>query len=231
MTLRDDITKYVHDTFVSTWSTTEGRNVPSPESSIGLGNVAVKISATVLYADLADSTGLVKSHEKEFAAEIYKSYIYAAAKLIRNAGGSVTAYDGDRVMGVFMGDRNWSIATRVALQIEGAVEDILAPEMKTGWPNKSFIISQKCGISYSEIWVANTGLRGNNDYVWVGHAANDAAKMAALKKGYTSYITGAIYDVLDDNLKKTDTGAPVWTDLGSVDLGYKIWGTKAHISL
>jgi class 3 adenylate cyclase len=78
----------------------------------------VKISGTVLYADLSDSTGLVKSHEKEFAAEIYKSYVYSAARLIRNASGSVTAFDGDRVMGVFMGDNNWSVATRVALQIE-----------------------------------------------------------------------------------------------------------------
>lgn len=231
MAVRDDITKYVHDTFATQWSTTDGRVVPGPDSGIGLGNHAVKISATVLYADLADSTGLVKSHEKAFAAEIYKTYIYAAAKLIRNAGGSVTAYDGDRVMGVFMGDNNWSVATRVALQIQGVVEKILQPEMKAAWPAKTFTLSQKCGISYSEMWVANTGLRGNNDYVWVGSAANDAAKMAALGKGYSTYITGAIYDVLSANLKTRSDAKPAWTDLGSIDLGYKIWGSTAHIAI
>jgi len=231
MSVKDEITKYAHDTFTSTWTTTDGRKVPTPESNIGLGNVATKINATILYADLSDSTGLVKSHEKAFAAEVYKTYVYSAAKLIRSAGGSVTAYDGDRVMGVFMGDHNWSVATRVALKIEGTVEDILRPEMKQGWPNKSFTIKQKCGIAYSEVWVANTGIRGNNDYVWVGNAANYAAKMAALKKSYSTYITGAIYDVLDDGLKTTGTGSRVWTDLGSADLGFRIWGANAHISL
>jgi class 3 adenylate cyclase len=231
MTLKDDLTKYVRSTFSDTWTVVDGRVVPNTDSNIGLGNAAVKISATVLYADLSDSTGLVKSHEKEFAAEVYKSYVYTAAKLIRSASGSVTAYDGDRVMGVFMGDANWSAATRVALKIEGAVEDIIKPELARLWPNKSFVVAQKCGISYSEIWVANTGIRGNNDYVWVGTAANDAAKMAALKKGYSTYITGAIYDVLDDALKTTNTGSRVWDDLGTNDLGYKIWGARATISL
>jgi hypothetical protein len=74
-------------------------------------------------------------------------------------------------------------------------------------------------------------LRGNNDYVWVGTAANDAVKMAALKKGYSTYITGAIYGVLDEALKTTSTGTRVWEDLGSNDLGYKIWGSHATVSL
>lgn len=231
MALKDDLTAYVHKTFNENWTVVDGRQVPTSDSSIGLGNDAVKINATVLYADLSDSTGLVKLHEKAFAAEIYKTYVYAAAKVIRNAGGSVTAYDGDRVMGVFMGHGTWSAATRVALQIQGVVEKIINPELKQNWPKKSFAVSQKCGIAYSEMWVANTGIRGNNDYVWVGTAANNAAKMSTLKRGYSTYISGAIYDVLDEGLKKTGTGAAVWTDLGSMDLGDKIWGAKSHIAI
>ena len=231
MTLKEELTTYIGNTFGSAWTITDGRQVPSPESAIGLGNDAVKISATILYADLADSTGLVKNHEKSFATEIYKSYVYAAAKLIRDSGGSVTSYDGDRVMGVFMGASNWSTASRVALKIQGAVVDIVRPAMKKAWPDKTFKIAQKCGVAYSEIWVANTGIRGNNDYVWVGRGANDAAKMAALDLGYTTYISGAIFDVLSDSLKKNSAGGPVWHDLGSGALGYKIWGSNAHVSL
>jgi len=38
------------------------------------------------------------------AAEIYKTYLHCAAKIIRSEGGSITSYDGDRIMGIFIGD-------------------------------------------------------------------------------------------------------------------------------
>jgi class 3 adenylate cyclase len=72
---------------------------------VKLGNDAVKLSATVLYADLADSTKLVDGHTKQFSAEIYKTFLHCAAKIIRSEDGVITAYDGDRVMAVFIGDR------------------------------------------------------------------------------------------------------------------------------
>ena len=48
-----------------------GNVVPESEN-LALTNDAVTLDATVLYADLADSTGLVDKYTADFAAEIYK---------------------------------------------------------------------------------------------------------------------------------------------------------------
>jgi hypothetical protein len=48
----------------------------------------------VLYADLADSTKLVDEYQRPFAAEIYKTFLHCAGKIIRAEDGTITAYDG-----------------------------------------------------------------------------------------------------------------------------------------
>jgi class 3 adenylate cyclase len=233
VTLKDELTTYTRDTFRKAWDVKDWDRVPTADDKLGLGNVGVKINATVLYADLADSTGLVKSRPSQFAAEVYKTYIYAAAKAIRYHGGQVTAYDGDRVMGVFMGGQMRNDAVDAACHISGIVEDIVQPELDSMYGAGSYTVNQKIGIDRSELLVANTGIRGNNDYVWVGTAANNAAKLAALKRGYTTYITHDVFSVLTPaNLKVASTGANLWTDLGTTDLGYRIYGSfarKVHI--
>ena len=48
---------------------------------------------------------------------------------------------------------------------------------------------QSVGIDTSELFVARTGIRRANDLVWVGRAANHAAKLSA-RSGSVSQITG-----------------------------------------
>ena len=65
--------------------------------------MAVKIEGTVLYADLDSSTNLVDEYKPQFAAEMYKTYLHCAAKIIRSEGGTITSYDWDRIMAVYVG--------------------------------------------------------------------------------------------------------------------------------
>jgi class 3 adenylate cyclase len=231
-TLADEVRKYANSTFHDAWVRSESEAVPDEDDDpIGLGNKGVTLDAVVLYADMTDSTGLVATHGHEFAAEVYKTYVYAAAKAIRYEGGSVTAYDGDRVMGVFVGDRKRNNAVDAALQLDALIEDVLRPELKAVYSSSSYDVHHKVGIDASEILVANTGIRGNNSYTWVGNAANNAAKMAALKRiiTYSTYITSSIYDqLLQNNLTAAADGSALWTDLGSSDLGYRIYGANAR---
>src|SRR5258707_283753 len=97
MSLRQHLQETVHEVFYQKWTEREGRQIPD-DTSVQLGNDAVRIDATVLYADMADSTHLVDNFRPFFAAEIYKSFLACAAKIIRSEGGEITAYDGDRVM-------------------------------------------------------------------------------------------------------------------------------------
>lgn len=51
-----------------------------------LGNDSVELGATILSADLADSTGLVNTATTQFAAEKYKTYLSCCARIIKKRG-------------------------------------------------------------------------------------------------------------------------------------------------
>lgn len=58
MALKEDLLVEVDGIVKSRWDTRNGQVVPSPED-VQLGNHAVTLEATVLYADLANSTNMV----------------------------------------------------------------------------------------------------------------------------------------------------------------------------
>src|SRR5262245_52750779 len=126
MAFADDLRKKVKEIFAAQWKTRDGNVVPEAED-VGLGNDAVKLEGTVLYADLADSTAMVDKETASFAAEVYKTYLHCASKVIENEGGVITAFDGDRVMAVFIDDYKNTSAARCALKINYAVQDIINP--------------------------------------------------------------------------------------------------------
>lgn len=129
MTLIDDLEAYVDRVFTEEWVRRQGQKVPETED-VALKNETVELDATVLYADLAGSTKMVKAKKDFVATEVYKSYLYCAARLIRNSGGVVTAYDGDRVMGVFIGEAKNSSAAICGLNIYHVAPQIVMPRYK-----------------------------------------------------------------------------------------------------
>lgn len=208
MALADELKKEVAQIFKETWTKRSGTVVPESEN-IKLGNDAVELEGTVLYADLTASTSLVDSYLPHFAAEIYKAYLHCAAKIIRAEGGAITSYDGDRVMAVYIGDCKNNSAARTALKINYAVQEIINPAIKVQYPDMAYQVRQVVGIDTSKLTVARTGIRGSNDLVWVGHAANYAAKLSGLSESFSSWITPAVYSKLPDSLKSTD-GKEMW---------------------
>ncbi|TSI16183.1 adenylate/guanylate cyclase domain-containing protein [Brevibacterium aurantiacum] len=225
MTFADELREYVAKTHLTTWGRRDGQQVPSTED-ITLGNQAVNLDAVVLYADLKDSTGLVHGYKDWFAAEIYKNYLYVVSRIIRALGGVITAFDGDRVMAVYIGDSKNSSAAKTALKINWAVINILQPAIDAQYPNNVYKLEQKVGIASSKTMVARTGIRGSNDLVWVGNAANIAAKLAALNRGYPSYITQGVFNKLSEETKYG--GEPprqMWVDLGNSDGHGQIYGS------
>lgn len=191
------------------WTVREGQKVPET-ADIALGSEAVRLDATILYADLADSTVLVDGYKWWFSAEIYKSYLYCAARIIRSEGGVITAYDGDRVMAVFIGDSKNSNAAKTALKIHYAASDIINPVLKKKYPKSSYSVGHVVGIDTSEVHVAQTGIRGSNDLVWIGRAANYAAKLSARPETYRTYVTKEVYKKLNKE-SKLSSGTDMWT--------------------
>jgi class 3 adenylate cyclase len=128
MTLRDELKTYVKNTHDAQWKRREGQQVPATDN-VGLGTDAVALEGTVLYADLSDSTGLVKGWKDWFAAEVYKNYLYCASRIIRSEGGEITAFDGDRIMAVYLGGSKNTSAVRTGLKIRWVVGNILQPAL------------------------------------------------------------------------------------------------------
>lgn len=200
MSSASEIMSEIRKIFGNTWVTRDGYVVPEAEN-VTLGNDAVKLTGTVLYADMADSTNLVNNFKPWFAAEVYKAYLNGASKVINRNDGKITAFDGDRVMAVFMGGSRNTEAVRAALQINYMVKQINLA-IKTAYPNTSYILKQTVGVDVSELFVAKTGIRKANDLVWVGRAANYAAKLCSIKEeDFSTYITEDVYLHMGDKTK------------------------------
>lgn len=209
MSVADDIKKNSADTFGTKWIVRDGQVVPDA-SDLKLSNDAVRFEkATVLYADLDQSTDLVEKKKWEFAGEVYKTFLYAASRLIRHHGGTIVSYDGDRVMGVFISNRQRNDAVSCALKINYAVKNYVQAEMEKRWTG-DFKIRHVIGIDTSEIRAARTGVRGDNDLVWIGTAANLAAKLTSLSADQPTWITKRVYDYLDDAQKLGPQGENIW---------------------
>lgn len=221
MSLKEDLTKEVRKIFKDLWTTRDGQKVPESED-LQLGNDAVKLDGTVLYADLDASTNLVDSYVSEFAAEIYKTYLHCAAKIIRSEDGVITAYDGDRIMAVYIGDEKDASAARSALKINYAVTEIINPLLKEHYPSTNYRVKQVVGIDTSNLFVARTGIRGSNDLVWVGRAANYAAKLCSLSSDYPSGLTTAVYNQLPQSVKYSNDGRSIWQSFTWSDMNNMI---------
>lgn len=145
MSVADDIRKNSKDAFGSQWTVRDGVVVPAA-SDLRLSNDAVQFkTATILYADLDGSTNLVENKKWQFAGEIYKTFLYAASRLIRSKRGSIVSYDGDRIMGVFISKSQRNDAVSCALEINYAVKNIVQAELERNWKT-DFKIRHVIGI-------------------------------------------------------------------------------------
>lgn len=230
MKTSNEILSQVQDIFSTKWKERDGRKVPEA-ADVSLGNDAVKLDGTVLYADMIDSTGLVNGYKDWFAAEIYKSYLNAACHIIRNQSGVIAAFDGDRVMAIFIGEARNSNAAKSALQINYITGQI-NKKIKKAYPNTTFSLKQAIGIDSSLLFIARTGIINNNDLVWVGRAANYAAKLCTQVSGsYPTYITEDVFNRLNEkskfggNPKKCMWEKTAWKETG-INIYYSSWWWK-----
>lgn len=205
--------------FREAWKVTAGRVVPD-EAGLTLSNTGVAIDAAVLYADLAGSTRLVDGRSREFAAEVYKAFLLCAARIVRSEGGTVTAYDGDRIMAVFIGETRRTAAVRTALKINWARVNVIQPRLDAQYPGSGYVLAHTCGIDASSLMAAKTGVRGANDLVWVGRAANHAAKLSAESSATPTWITAEVYDnMLEQGRMGGQPKRNMWTPMSWTAMG------------
>ena len=217
MTFGDNLNSEVRQTLQEPWSTLGIRAVPE-STDLELGNQAVTLDGVVLYADLNESTSLVDTMRPSFAAEVYKCFLVCAARIVQLEAGTVTAYDGDRIMAVFRSRARYGNAVRAALKLNYAVQSIINPAFIEMHPRERYSLTHTVGIDVSDLFVARTGIRQANDLVWVGRAANHAAKLSA-RRGPPTQITSEVYDRLDDRHKIGPDARNMWISATASEIG------------
>ena len=224
MTLAADLKAWVTSTFESSWDTEETGGVPSPENLRLNANHAKDLTAAVvLYADLDGSTDMVDNYQWWFSAEVYKTFLKCASDIIRSEGGTITSYDGDRVMAVFTGASKNTTAVRAALKINYAVTHIIQPALIKRYPKTKFELKHVVGIDNTQLRAARIGVKGDNDLVWIGRAANYAAKLTSLADK-TTFITEAVHSQLREELRESN-GLPMWVKEWWPDKGIWIYSS------
>jgi class 3 adenylate cyclase len=130
MSLMDDLGEGIEEILASEWDVRQGRVVPGPED-VTLLSGGVEIDATVLFSDLAESSLLSTGLERKVAAKVFKAFHLACTRIITSHEGSLTGWDGDRVMGVFMGEFKDANAVTAALKINFVVTNLLSPKLRS----------------------------------------------------------------------------------------------------
>lgn len=218
MSLRSDTEDGIDEVLAPEWSVREGIVVPET-SDIVLRNGAVCLDATYLYADMADSTGLAQGYQDWAVAKVIRCYLDAATRLIRARGGHIRSFDGDRVMGIFMGISKNSDAAKAALNISWAVDEIINQRLKEKWSTFGWTMRHGIGIDTGRAMLVRGGVHGDNDIVSVGAAPNVAAKLSDKRgTGRVIHITRAVYERLSD-ASKYASGVDIWPQLGEESFG------------
>ncbi len=212
MATTSELEKTVKDIVNEAFDLRDGKTVPTTES-LGLANSGINLNATMLYADLADSTELA-IYDRKMTAKIYKAFLACASRLIKDTGGEIRSFDGDRVMGVFIGDYKNTSATKCALQINYAFQKIIKPAFEAKYEairNGTIKLAHCVGVDTSEVLVVRGGIRKDNDLLWVGRAPNIAAKLSSIRDGsYYTYISDTVYNQLNSESKVDKNGKNMW---------------------
>ncbi|MEU1596637.1 adenylate/guanylate cyclase domain-containing protein [Streptomyces sp. NPDC005708] len=222
MALGDEIRSDLDKMVGKPWSIRDGNVVPGTDD-VGLyNNDAVKLDAVYLYADLLGSTKLARDFTPQVAGKVIRASLRTASTIIKKFEGEIRSYDGDRVMGIFIGGSKNSNAATAALKINYAMQEIVQPALYARLPTleRDGYQPRMCvGIASGEAFIARAGVRGSSDLVSIGRAPNVAAKLSDIRESgtYRTYITSQVYNRLKDEVKITK-GTNMW-EARNADVG------------
>ena len=209
----DDLCEKIDDRLAVSFSQRDGQVIPST-SSVALKDGAVKLEATFLYADLAGSSALSQVCPWQTTAKIIKRYLYVCSRLITAWGGEIRSFDGDRVMGIFIGETPSNNAVKCAREIDYTIFKALDPKAKSQFKSvrENGINIRHCvGIDHGESRAVRGGIRDSNDLLWIGKPPSFAAKLSDIRDYPREvYISSRVYSRLNADQKIVD-GKNIWT--------------------
>lgn len=225
----DTLSDAIDSVFSTSLTERDGTVVPTTDTVTN--SQAVKLDAAFLYADLAGSAMLTRVCPWETTAKIMRAYLDCTTRLIRAWGGEIRSFDGDRVMGVFIGDRKNTHAANCAREIFYTVDRILAPKATSYFKsisNNNITLRNGIGIDSGTSRAVRAGIRNNNDLIWIGRAPSMAAKLSDVRDYPRSvYISSTVYKAMAADGKIVD-GNDIWVAKNFTFAGesHTVYGTR-----
>jgi len=177
MSLLLELSNTVKSFAIGLWGDVPNGTVVPTVDDLSFSNSGKRVDATILYADISGSTNMVDTFTDTFAAELYKSFLHCSSKIIAKNNGAIQAYDGDRVMAVFIGDYQADDAVSTSLEIHFAVQHIINHQFRSVYGDNVHPLRFTVGIDSGVCLVVKVGVRAVGELAWIGPAANYAAKL------------------------------------------------------
>ena len=111
----------------------------------------VRKPVTIVFTDVADSTGLAERHEPETVRQVLSRYFEVTSRTLQRHGGTVEKFIGDAVMAVFgvpiVHEDHALRAVKAAVELREALER-LNEELERDWGVR---IESRTGINSGEV--------------------------------------------------------------------------------
>lgn len=225
LALKDDVASDIKKTVYTSLSTTTrtdtvDQSVPEAEK-MGYSQ-GIYLPSTYLYADMADSSGLVAVSPADTVARIMKAYLVVSTRIIRANNGHIRSFDGDRVMGIFAGADRFNRSVKSAMQIKWAIQEHVQPAISAHFKSikdSGWTMKHGCGIASGQALLVRAGFRGSDDLISIGDAPNLAAKLSDLRESsYNTFIGKGTYSSLTEPAL-TSNGTNMWTGSYDMEMG------------
>ena len=162
---------------------------------------SINVECACLFTDFGGSTSLVDKYDHKFSSWLLKSYLKCASTVIKQSGGIISAFEGDGLLGLFMGNSKESDAVRCAFKIQWTVVNIIQPMTDQLFPEKKYRMEQVVGIDSSDLSAIKTQVWDHYDVLWIGRSANYSANLTQYNHDdYSTYITSDVYSKLPKEL-------------------------------
>jgi adenylate cyclase len=187
-----------------------GRILPKIEDlAIGEGR---KIRAAFVYCDLHGFSKIVASKSTETSLRLLQVFVEFMGRITSFYDGALVDCAGDRTLSVFYTAENdlspepVQRAVTAALWMQTIIQRVIAPQFRPVGLLPD--VSAAIGIDYGSVVAACVGYRNNKRFVFLGDAANRAAKLQEDGQGNEIVMSDVAF-ILRPNFLNGSTWHPV----------------------